>query len=34
MALRQRRSEFMLNFFQQQANEDTQIRETLDDICS
>ncbi len=34
LALRQRRSEFMLNFFQQQADEDDQIRETLDEICS
>jgi len=34
MALRQRRSEFMLNFFQQQSDEDQQIRTTLDEINS
>ncbi len=34
MALRQRRSEFMLNFFEQQAEEDSQIRDTLDEIAS
>lgn len=30
MALRQRRSEFMINFFEQQAEEDTQIRDYID----
>ncbi|MCC6613317.1 MAG: ATP-binding protein [Anaerolineae bacterium] len=30
MALRQRRSEFMINFFEQQAEEDAQIRDFID----
>lgn len=32
MALRQRRSEFMVNFFEEQSNEDEQIRNTIDAI--
>ncbi len=32
LALRQRRSEFMVNFFHRQEEEDTQIRATLDSI--
>lgn len=33
MALRQRRSEFMVNFFQSQQQEDDQIRRTLDELA-
>lgn len=32
LALRQRRSEFMMNFFEQQGGEDRQIHETLDSL--
>lgn len=32
MALRQRRSEFMVNFFESQVKEDTQIRKILDEM--
>ncbi len=32
MALRQRRSEFMVNFFEQQAEEDKQIRDRIDEL--
>ena len=34
MALRQRRSEFMVNFFEQQAEEDEQIRAQLDALVT
>jgi magnesium chelatase subunit I len=33
MALRQRRSEFMVNFFQQQEEEDSKIHETIDQLA-
>lgn len=34
MALRQRRSEFMMNFFEKQAEEDDQIRSKIDEFSS
>ncbi len=34
MALRQRRSEFMMNFFEKQAEEDDQIRSKIDELSS